>query len=126
MIMYKTNFDENRCIYFSIKEEKSFIKYMENLEKVRNIIKKKFNSALIYSKKYLKAGEKTHKRRHSIFICTSNIDSIYRKEENYYPKVFFEKYYFIQDIEIFVVIHYYIFSEPPAFGKTLPTIAQVR
>ena len=58
MIIYKTNFDENRCIYFSIKEEKSFIKYMENLEKVRNIIKNKFNSALIYSKKYLKAGKK--------------------------------------------------------------------
>ena len=58
MIIYKTNFDENRCIYFLIKEEKSFIKYMENLEKVRNIIKNKFNSAFIYSKKYLKAGKK--------------------------------------------------------------------
>ena len=69
MIIYKTNFDENRCIYFSIKEEKSFIKYMENLEKVRNIIKNKFNSALIYSKKYLKAGKKkTQKEAFNIYI----------------------------------------------------------
>ena len=28
------------------------------------------------------------------------IDSIYRKEANYYTKVFIEKYYFIEDIEI--------------------------
>ena len=32
------------------------------------------------------------------------IDLIYRKDENYYRKVFLEKYYFIEDIEIFVVI----------------------
>ena len=29
------------------------------------------------------------------------IDSIYRKDENYYPKVFLEKYYFFEDIEIY-------------------------
>ena len=29
------------------------------------------------------------------------IDSIYRKDENCYPKVFLEKYYFIEDIEIY-------------------------
>ena len=34
-----------------MKEEKVFIKYMEILEKVGNIIKSKFNSELIYSKK---------------------------------------------------------------------------
>ena len=28
-------------------------------------------------------------------------DSIYRKDETYYPKVFLEKYYFIQDMETF-------------------------
>ena len=32
-----------------------FTKYMEVLEKVRNIIKNKFNRELIYSKKYLKS-----------------------------------------------------------------------
>ena len=29
------------------------------------------------------------------------IDSIYRKDENCYPKLFLEKYYFIEDIEIY-------------------------
>ena len=33
-----------------------------------------------------------------MFILT---DSIYRKNENYYPKVFLEKYYFIEDIRIY-------------------------
>ena len=55
IIINKRNFDENRCTYFLIKKEEKFIKYMEILEKVRNIIKNKFNSELIYSKKYLKA-----------------------------------------------------------------------
>ena len=40
MIIHKRNFHENRRIYFLIKEEKVFIKYMELLEKVSNIIKK--------------------------------------------------------------------------------------
>ena len=43
---------------FLIKEEKHFIKQMEILEKVRNIIKRKLNSELIYSKKYLKTENK--------------------------------------------------------------------
>ena len=33
LVIYKRNFDENRWIYFLIKEEKTFIKYMEILEK---------------------------------------------------------------------------------------------
>ena len=37
-----------------------------------------------------------------MFICTSNIGySIYRKNEDYYPKVFLAQYYFIEDIEIY-------------------------
>ena len=43
---------------------------MEFLEKVRNSIKNKFNSELIYNKKYLKAEKKIL----SIFICITNID----------------------------------------------------
>ena len=39
MIKHKRNFDENRRIYFLIKEEKDLIKYMEILEKVSNIIR---------------------------------------------------------------------------------------
>ena len=47
---------------------------MENLEKVKNIIKNKFNSELIYSKKYLDAEKNQHRRKLSMFICTRNID----------------------------------------------------
>ena len=43
-------FDENRHIYFWINEEKTFIQYMEILEKVSNVNKNKFNSELIYTK----------------------------------------------------------------------------
>ena len=50
MIKYKTNFDERRSIYFLIKKEKIVINFIEILEKISNIIKKKFNSELIYSK----------------------------------------------------------------------------
>ena len=81
MIMYKRNFDESRQICFFIQKEKVFVKYMKILEKVRNIIKSKFNRNLIYSEKYLKAKNKLinkqknkHKRRLSMFICTINID----------------------------------------------------
>ena len=74
MIIYKRNFDANKRIRFLTKEEKVFIKYMEFLEKVCNIIKGNCNSELIYSKKYLKAEKTTkYKRRLSIFICTNNI-----------------------------------------------------
>ena len=45
-------------IHFLINKEKVFIKYMEILEKVSHIIKTKFNSELIYCKKYLKAEKK--------------------------------------------------------------------
>ena len=46
MITYKINFDGNRRIYFLIKKENDFIKYMEMLQKVSNIIKNKYYSEL--------------------------------------------------------------------------------
>ena len=67
MITCKINFDENRLIYFLIKKEKEFIKYKEILEKFRNIIKNKFNSQLLYNKKYLKA-EKINKRKEALNV----------------------------------------------------------
>ena len=64
MIKNKKSLDENRRIDFLKKEEEFLIKCMEILEKVTNIIKSKFNSRLIYSKKYLKIEKKNkHKRR---------------------------------------------------------------
>ena len=57
MIKYKINFYKNRRIYFIIKEEKVYDKFVESLVKVRNIIKK-INSELIYSKNYLTVEKK--------------------------------------------------------------------
>ena len=51
---------------------------MEILEKGNNIIKKKFNTELIYSKQYLKAGKMNTKGGNAPVIL---IDSIYRKYE---------------------------------------------
>ena len=41
---------------------------MEILEKVRNIIKYKFDSELIYSKKYLKAGKRKQKDTFNVYM----------------------------------------------------------
>ena len=41
---------------------------MEILEKVSNIIKNKFHSELIYSKKYLKAERKTQIEAFSVYM----------------------------------------------------------
>ena len=77
-------------IFFLIKEEKVFIKYMEILEKVNNIIKNKFNSKLMYSKKYLKAEKEIKINTKGVFQCLYApiilIESIYSKDENYYLK----------------------------------------
>ena len=62
-------------------------------EKVSNIIEKEFNSELVYNKKYLKAKKiNTKERFHWVYAQVILIDSVYRKDENYYPKVFLEKY----------------------------------
>lgn len=44
------NFDKTEYLYFMIKEENVFVKYKEIWEKVSNMIKRKFNSELIYVK----------------------------------------------------------------------------
>ena len=100
IIIYKRNFDERR---------NAFIKYMKILEKVRNIIENKFNSKLMYmfySKTYLKAVKKKKNTKggfQCLYAPVILIDSIYGKVENYYTKVFLEKYYFIENIEIYCI-----------------------
>ena len=56
---------------FLIKDETLFDKCNKIWEKVSNIIKKEFNSELVYNKRYLKA-KKQDKRK--ISLCTRNID----------------------------------------------------
>ena len=69
---------------------------MEVLEKARNIVRNKFNSKFIYSKKYLKGEKKTKKTKGSFECLYASLilfDSIYRKDKNYDPKVFLKKYW---------------------------------
>ena len=52
-----------------IKDENLFDNYMAIWEKVINVIKQKFNSELIYNRKYLKAEKDlTQKNVFSVFI----------------------------------------------------------
>ena len=65
--MHKT-----KCMYFMIKDENFFDKYIKIWEKVNNIIKK-VNSEVIYNKKYLKAKKVHRKRKLLIFLYASNV-----------------------------------------------------
>ena len=47
---------------FLIKDETFFDKYKKIWEKVSNIIKKEFNSELVYNKRYLKAIKTRRKK----------------------------------------------------------------
>ena len=88
-----------------IKAQKVFIKYMKKTtEKVGNI-KNKTDSELKKKKQKQKQEKKnthTHTHKKEGFQCLYALiiltDSIYRKDEKYYPIVFLEKYYFIEDI----------------------------
>ena len=69
-------------------------KYMAIWEKVSNITKKKFNSELIYNKIYLKAEKRFNKKEsfQCFYIPVILFDSVYRKDGNYYPSAFLEKF----------------------------------
>ena len=81
----------NVCI-FLIKDENVFDKFNEIWEKVSNIIKKEFNSELVYKENIKKLKKiKTKERFHCACAQVILIDSVYIKDKNYYPKVFLEK-----------------------------------
>ena len=64
MSIYKRNFDKTKCMYFLIKDEKCFDKYIEIWEKVSNIIKKEFNYELVHNEKYLKDEKKSTRKKY--------------------------------------------------------------
>ena len=111
MNAYRIDFDETNCMYFMIKEEKVFDKFMETWEKVSNMIKKKFNSERICSKKYLIA-KKIFSTKESFQSFYRNVirvpviltDSVYRKDENYYPKVLFKKIFILMIVMILMIL----------------------
>ena len=106
MSAHRKDFDETKYISFLIKDEELFEKYNEIWEKVKNIIKKEFDSELVYNEKYLKAKIKSYSgkintnfhnnkipKEGSQFICLSVtlINSVFRTGKNYYPQVFLEE-----------------------------------
>ena len=73
---------------------------------VSNIIKKEFDSKPVYTEKYIKTKIKSYNRKintnfhnnkipnegsHCIFLSVILIDSVYKKDKNYYPQVFLEE-----------------------------------
>ena len=67
MSIYKIYSDKTKSIYFMIKDEKYFDKYMTVWENVSNMIIKNIDSELKYNKKYLKA-DLTKRKVSNVFI----------------------------------------------------------
>ena len=60
MSAYRKHFDETKCLSFLIKDDELLEKYNDIWEKVKNNIKKEFDSEPVYSKKNLKAKIKLY------------------------------------------------------------------
>ena len=60
MSAYKGDFDEIKYMSFLIKDDELLEKYNEIREKVKNSIKKEFDSKPVYNEKYLKAKIKPY------------------------------------------------------------------
>ena len=61
MSAYRREFDKTKYMSFLIKDEELFEKYSKTWEKVKNSLKKDFDSEPVYNKKYLKAKIKSYK-----------------------------------------------------------------
>ena len=105
MSAYRKEFDETKYTSFLIKDDELLEKYNEIWEKVKNSLKKEFDSEPVYNEKYLKAKIKSYNgkintnfhnnkitKEGSQFICLSVIliDSNFRTSKNYYPQMFLE------------------------------------
>ena len=123
---YRKDFDETKYISFLVKDDELLEKYNEIWKKVKNSLKKEFDSEPVYNEKYLKANIKSYKGKINtnshdnkiqkegsqfIFLSVILIDSVFRTNKNYYPQVLLEEWkyiveekkiprYIIDDIEI--------------------------
>ena len=73
MSAYRVDFDEIKYISFLIKDDELLEKYNEIWEKVKNSIKKEFDSEPAYNKKYLKAKVKFHNGTIITNFCNNKI-----------------------------------------------------
>ena len=60
MSAYRKDSDETKYISFLIKDDELFEKYNEIWGKVKNSLKKEFDSEQVYNEKYLKTKIKSH------------------------------------------------------------------
>ena len=105
MSAYRRCSGETKYMSFLMKDDESLEKY-EIWEKVRNSIKNEFETGFAYNEKYLRTKMKSSKgkiitnfhsnkvsKEGSQFLCLSVIliDSVYRKDRNYYLEVFLEE-----------------------------------
>ena len=103
MRAYRKDFYEIKYISFLIKHDELLKEYNKIRKKVKNNLKKEFDSEPVYNEKYLKAkvkccNKKINKNFHdnkmlnggSQFICLSAIliDSVFRTGKNCCPQVF--------------------------------------
>ena len=98
MTAYRKDFHETKYICFLIKDDELLEKYNEIWEKVKNSLKKNFDSKPTYNENYLKTKIKSYNgkintnshsneiTKESQYICLSVIllDSIFRTGQNYY------------------------------------------
>ena len=102
MRAYRRDFDETKYISFLIKDDELLEKYNEIWEKVRNSIKKEFDSKPVYCEKYLKTKTKSSKEKINtnfdinkipkegsqyIYLSVILIDFVFRTGKSYYPQV---------------------------------------
>ena len=96
MIVYRKDFHETKYMSFLIKDDELLEAYHEIWEKVKNIIKKEFDSEPLYNEKYLRAKIKSYNwkintilhnnkipKEGSQFICLSAIKFWWRKLKKY-------------------------------------------
>ena len=106
MNAYRRDFNKTKCMSFLIKDERLRENTMKLRKKVSNIIKKEFDSELVYNEKYLKTKIKSYNGKiytnfhnnkilkegsQCIFLSVLLVESVYKEDKNYYPQVFLEE-----------------------------------
>ena len=83
------------------------------MEKKLAILKKKVNNEIVYNKKYIRTESTINTKEifQCFYIPVTLLNLVNRKDENYYPKVFLEKYNFNKDIEIYSNNFYLVNSD---------------
>ena len=130
MSAFRKDIDETQYISsFLIKDDELLEKYNEIWEKVKNSLKKEFDSEPVYNEKYLKTKIKSYNEKintnfhdnkipkeSSQFICLSVIliASVFRTGKNHYPQVFLKECKYVvkeKKIPKYIIDHIEISSD---------------